>query len=104
MTAAVIELQERAPGKFAASGPLTFATARVARDSGLAAFGASSAREIEVDCGGITASDSGGMTVLLDWLTFAKRSGKALRYEGLPEQVQALARIADVLELLEKGV
>lgn len=104
MPAAAVELQERSPGKFAASGPLTFATARAARESGLALFEASSSREIEVDCAGITASDSGGMAVLVDWLAFAKRSGRTLRYGGLPKPIQALARIADVLELLENGV
>lgn len=104
VTAPAIELQERTPGKFSARGPLTFATARRARESGWVAFGAASAREIEVDCSGITSSDSAGMAVLLDWLAFAKRAGRAMRFASLPEQVQAIARISDVLELLEKGV
>jgi phospholipid transport system transporter-binding protein len=98
------ELQERSPGKFAALGPLTFATARRARESGLAAFDAVASRELEVDCSGITSSDSAGMTVLLDWLAIAKRSGRSMHFVSLPEQVQAIARISEVLELLEKGV
>jgi phospholipid transport system transporter-binding protein len=102
--AAAVELQERSPGKFAALGPLTFATARRARESGLASFGAAGSREIEVDCSGITSSDSAGMTVLLDWLAIAKRSGRSLHFASLPTQVQAIARISDALELLEKGV
>jgi len=102
--AGAVQLQEQAPGKFAASGALTFATARQARETGLAAFGAASSREIDVDCSGITSSDSAGMTVLLDWLAFAKRSGRTMHYGNLPEQVQAIARISDTLELLEKGV
>lgn len=102
--AAAIALQESSPGNFAASGPLTFATARLARESGLAAFGATGSREIHIDCTGISSSDSAGMTVLLDWLAFAKRSGRSMHFGSLPEQVQALARISDVLELLEKGV
>jgi phospholipid transport system transporter-binding protein len=102
--AAAVELQERSPGKFAAHGPLTFATARGARESGLAAFGAANSRELEVDCSGITSSDSAGMTVLLDWLAMAKHAGRSMHFASLPEQVQALARISDVLELLEQGV
>src|SRR5438270_12074940 len=94
--AATVELQEQSPGNFADRGPVTFATARRARASGLAAFGAASSRELEVDCSGITSSDSAGMTVLLDWLGFAKRSGRAMHFASLPEQVQALARISDV--------
>ena len=44
------------------------------------------------------------MTVLLDWLAFAKRNGRSMHFARLPEQVQEIARISDVLELLEKGV
>jgi phospholipid transport system transporter-binding protein len=99
-----LELKETAPGKLAVRGPLTFVTARRARDTGLAALRGASAREIEIDCSGITSSDSGGMTVLLDWLAFAKGSGRSLRFVSLPEQLKALARISDVEELLEKGV
>jgi phospholipid transport system transporter-binding protein len=103
VAAAAVDLQERSPGKFAAQGPLTFATARLARESGVAVFGAAGSRELEVDCSGITSSDSAGMTVLLDWLAIAKRSGRSMHFASLPEQVQELARISDVLELLEKG-
>jgi phospholipid transport system transporter-binding protein len=104
MATAAAELQEEAPGKFAARGALTFATARRARESGLAAFGAAGSREIEVDCSGIISSDSAGMTVLLDWLAIARRAGRSMHFASLPGQVQAIARISDVLELLEKGV
>jgi phospholipid transport system transporter-binding protein len=104
MVAAAVELQETSPGQFAARGPLTFATARRARESGEAAFGAANSRELQVDCSGVTSSDSAGMTVLLDWLALAKRAGRSMHFANLPEQVHALARISDVQELLEKGV
>src|SRR4051794_12614609 len=103
MAAAAVELQETGPGKYAARGPLTFATARLAREDGLAVLKATGSTELEVDCSGITSADSAGMTVLLDWMSVAKRSGRALRFANLPEQVKAIARISDALELLEKG-
>jgi phospholipid transport system transporter-binding protein len=102
--AAPVELTESAPGQFLVRGPLTFATARLAREKGLAVFGSSNSRDLQVDCSGITASDSAGMTVLLDWLSCAKHNGRSLHYGNLPEQVQAIAHISDALELLEKGV
>jgi len=104
MTSASIELQERSAGHFDARGALTFSTAQRARTIGLAAFSATDAQQIRVDCTGITASDSAGMTVLLDWLAFAKRTQRSLRFDNLPAQVLAVARISDVQELLEKGV
>ena len=102
--AAPVELTESSPGNFTARGPLTFATARRARENGLAVLSAAGSKDIQVDCSGITASDSAGMTVLLDWLAFAKSNGRSMHYGNLPEQVQAIAHISDVLELLEKGV
>lgn len=102
--AAPLELTESSSGEFIACGPLTFSTATLAREKGLTAFAAASSKAIQVDCSGITSSDSAGMTVLLDWLSYAKHSGRSLHYGNLPEQVQAIARISDALELLEKGV
>jgi phospholipid transport system transporter-binding protein len=99
-----VELQEAAPGIFAARGALTFATARRARELGLAALRAAGSREVEIDCSAIASSDSAGLTVLLDWLASAKRSGKSLHFVNLPEQLKALGRISDLEELLEKGV
>jgi phospholipid transport system transporter-binding protein len=102
--AAAVELKETSPGKLTARGPFTFATAKRAREMGLAALRATNSRELEIDCGGISSSDSAGMTVLLDWLSVARQSGRSLRFLSLPEQLKALARISDVEELLEKGV
>lgn len=104
MNAAAVELTETSAGQFAARGPFTFATARLAREHGLEVLGATAAKDIHVDCAGISSSDSAGMTVLLDWLAFAKCSGRSLHYANLPDQVEALAHISDVLELLQKGV
>ena len=57
----------------------------------------------EIDCRGITTSDSAGLAVLLEWLSVAKRMGRSLRYAQLPEGLAALARISDVEQLLERG-
>jgi phospholipid transport system transporter-binding protein len=102
--AAAVELKESSPGKFAAHGPLTFATAKMARELGLAAFGGGGSAALEVDCSGINSSDSAGMAVLLDWLAIARHARRSMHFASLPEQVQAISRICDVLELLEKGV
>jgi phospholipid transport system transporter-binding protein len=91
-------------GRAHVRGSLTFVTARMARDEGLVKFRECSARACEVDCSDITASDSAGLTVLLDWLAVAKREGRSLRYVNLPEGLVALAKISEVDELLVKGV
>src|SRR4029077_17053050 len=72
------EIVSGADGKLQVRGALTFATARRAREEGMRVFTASEAHELEVDCRGITASDSAGLTVLLDRLARATKPGRAL--------------------------
>jgi phospholipid transport system transporter-binding protein len=99
-----VELLERSAGHLQVSGALTFVTAKRARQLGLAALRSTSGAQIEIDCNTITASDSAGMAVLLDWLAYAKQSSRALRFVGLPGPVKAIAQLSDVLPFLEKGV
>jgi phospholipid transport system transporter-binding protein len=97
-------LTPAAAGRCAAQGPLTFATARLARQQGLAVLRGASAEPLEIDCGAVSLADSAGLAVLLDWLSAAKAAGRKLRYTHLPEDVVALARISEVDELLAQGV
>lgn len=101
---ASLEIAVTSPGRLAARGVLTFANARGARNDGLQALRASSAHDLEMDCAGITHSDSAGLAVLLDWLAAVKREGRPLRFTNLPQGLLALARISGVEEMLQKGV
>ncbi len=93
-----------APGGMNAQGPLTFASARRARELGIESIARAPAGTLEIDCRGITLSDSAGLAVLLEWLGVARGVGRSLRYTHLPEGLAALAAISDVQELLERGV
>jgi phospholipid transport system transporter-binding protein len=86
-----------------AAGPLTFATARQASAEGDAVLEAAPAAR-EIDCSGITAADSAGLAVLIDWLGTAKRANRRLRYTHLPKGLTALANISEIAELLDRGV
>jgi phospholipid transport system transporter-binding protein len=106
-SADAFRLVAAADGRYTAEGALTFATARQARELGaqlLLAGGGNGAAALEIDCHGITVSDSAGLAVLLDWLGAARRRGRTLRYTHLPADLTALARISEVEELLEHGV
>jgi phospholipid transport system transporter-binding protein len=98
------EIVVTAPGRLAARGALSFANARTARSEGLHALRTSSARALEVDCGGIAHSDSAGLAVLLDWMAVMKREGRPLCFVNLPPALLALARISGVEQMLQKGV
>jgi phospholipid transport system transporter-binding protein len=91
-------------GRLAAEGTLTFASARGARQLGLDAVHGATAERLEIDCSRISASDSAGLAVLLDWLAAAKAQGRSLRFSNLPQGLAALGRISEVDELLGRGV
>jgi phospholipid transport system transporter-binding protein len=101
---ATFTLTAAAAGRCAAQGQLTFATARGARQQGLAVLRGAIAGPLEIDCSAVSLADSAGLAVLLDWLSAAKGAGQTLRYTHLPEDVVALARISEVDELLARGV
>jgi phospholipid transport system transporter-binding protein len=98
------EISVGAGGRLEARGMLTFGTARRARELGLTALHASDARELEVDCAAITAADSAGLAVLLDWLATVKRERRGLRYLHLPASLLSIAAISDLDELLRRGI
>ena len=101
---ATFEIVVTSPGRFTARGALTFANAKRARSEGLHALRTSSASDLEIDCGGITHSDSAGLAVLLDWMAVVKREGRPLCFANLPSGLLAVARISGVEEMLQKGV
>ena len=95
-----VAIARTAPNQYAVSGALTFATARRALASGIEAFKSSSPGPLEVDFSGVDASDSAGLAVLVEWLGWARRSGRELRYSRVPEAICAIARISEVDGLL----
>ena len=102
--AGVFQLVPATAGNMSAQGPLTFASARRACELGVQTLTQTAGAKLEIDCHGITLSDSAGLAVLLEWLGVARRAGRSLRYTKLPEGLAALAHISDVQELLERGV
>jgi phospholipid transport system transporter-binding protein len=85
-------------GRLAASGELEFATAAAALAAGLALIGAQ--RHWTIDLAGVTAGDSAGLAVLVEWISAARARGATLRYEAVPQQILAIARISDLEGLL----
>jgi phospholipid transport system transporter-binding protein len=80
------------------SGPLEFTTV-----TALLAVGADAiakGRAAVIDLAGVTASDSAGLALLIEWLSIAHVQQRVLRYENLPSQLNQLAVLSEVEELL----
>ena len=83
------------------TGSLHFTTVRALLAAGVAAI--NGGRAALIDLGGVTGSDSAGLALLIEWLSIAKAAGRALRFENIPTQLQQLARLSEVEELLLPG-
>ena len=79
--------------------PLRFSTVAGLRGQGLALIDAAAA-ELTLDLSGVSASDSAGLALLVDWLARARAAHKTLRYVRPPEALLALARLSDVETLI----
>jgi phospholipid transport system transporter-binding protein len=79
-------------------GSLIFSTVGALLGAGAGAI--DNGRAAVIDLAGVTASDSSGLALLIEWKSVAKYARRTLRYENVPSQLQQLARLSEVDELL----
>ena len=95
---AEFSLSRAAPDRLVASGALDFETAARALREGTSLIAGQGAQV--VDLGGVIEGDSAGLAVLVEWLAAARARGVTLRYENVPAQLLAIAKISDLDGLL----
>ncbi|MGB5628424.1 MAG: STAS domain-containing protein [Woeseiaceae bacterium] len=88
-------------GRFAVSGEMTFATAEKMLRASEDLF--DDHTQIDVDLTEVTDSDSAGLALLLEWVTWANHSVREIRFTGMPEKILAIAKTTEVEPLLSKG-
>lgn len=84
-----------------ATGDLTFTTAAAALRDGLNLLKRDGTWV--VDLSGVISGDSAGVAVLVEWMAAVRAAGGSIRYENVPAQMRAIARIADLEDLLLSG-
>ncbi len=94
-------LEDRGEGCFALSGEMTFDTAERILKASEAPFEEHS--QLEIDLSGVTDSDSAGLALLLEWVTWANHTVREIRFSGMPERVMAIAKTTEVDRLLTRG-
>ena len=58
---------------------------------------------IEVDLSGVSKTDSAGLALLLEWITWANHTVREIRFVGMPERIDAIAKTTEVDHLLKRG-
>ena len=95
------ELKDLGEGRFSLSGEMTFETAERILLSSEDSF--EQHTRIEVDLAGVDKSDSAGLALLLEWITWANHTVREIRFQSMPERVLAIAKTTEVDHLLKRG-
>ncbi len=95
------ELKDLGEGHFALDGEITFETAERILLASEEPF--EQHTRIEVDLAGVTRSDSAGLALLLEWITWANHTVREIRFLSMPERILAIARTTEVDRLLKRG-
>ncbi len=59
--------------------------------------------QIEMDLGGVTETDSAGLALMLEWITWANHTVREIRFTNVPEKIDAIAKTTEVDHLLKRG-
>lgn len=95
------KLEDLGEGRFALSGAMTFDTSERILQASEEPF--EQHTRIEVDLSGVTHSDSAGLALLLEWITWANHTVREIRFKSMPERVLAIAKTTEVDPLLTRG-
>lgn len=95
------ELLDLGDGKFSLKGEVSFDTAERILKASEKPF--KEHTQLEVDLSGVTDSDSAGLALLLEWVTWANHTVREIRFDGMPERIMAIAKTTEVDQLLTRG-
>ena len=94
-------LQDLGGGSFSLSGDMTFSTAGEILRESEEIF--EEHTRIEVDLSGVKETDSAGLALLLEWITWANHTVREIRFLEMPEKIEAIAKTTEVDDLLRRG-
>jgi len=95
------ELNDLGDGRFSLQGELSFETAERVLAASEKLFEPHT--RIEVDLSGVDKTDSAGLALLLEWVTWANHTVREIGYSGMPETILAIAKTTEVDALLTRG-
>lgn len=94
-------LEDLGGGRFALKGRMSFDTAAGILRESEALFEQHTL--LTVDLSGVTHTDSAGLALLLEWITWANHTVREIRFDGMPAKIDAIAKTTEVDNLLTRG-
>jgi phospholipid transport system transporter-binding protein len=95
------EFEDLGQGRFALKGEMTFGTASSILRESEELFEPHTV--LEVDLAGVTETDSAGLALMLEWITWANHTVREIRFSGVPAKIDAIAKTTEVDHLLTRG-
>ena len=90
--------ESRGDGDFVLQRDLTFATVNEILTQSLPLF--SGQTSISVDLEQVGESDSAGLALLIEWVSWANENDCDIRFENIPQQLKTIAEISEVSGLI----
>ncbi len=94
-------LKDLGGGRFTLSGRMAFDTAGQILRASEGPFAEHT--RIEVDLASVDETDSAGLALLLEWITWANHTVREIRFTEMPEKITAIAKTTEVEHLLRRG-
>ncbi|MEX6502380.1 STAS domain-containing protein [Pseudomonas zhanjiangensis] len=93
-------IAEQAPGVLALTGVLDYRTAPALRERGGRLIASVQAEACVIDCANVEKSSSVGLSLLLAFLRDAAAAGKTLSVRSVPQDMQEIARVCELQDIL----
>jgi len=94
-------LNDLGDGRFTLSGDMSFDTVDQILHESEAPF--SDYAQIEVDLSAVEHTDSAGLALLLEWITWANHTVREISFIEVPAKIIAIAETTEVEKLLRRG-
>jgi len=92
------KLESLGGGRFRISGVLDATTVSGLLEQSAQSFEGQA--HIDIDLAAVTESDSSGLALMIEWLRLSRLAKRQIHFENMPPQIEALARISEVEDLL----
>jgi phospholipid transport system transporter-binding protein len=97
----LFDLTDMGDGNFSLSGEMTFVTAGHILHASEAPFEEHTL--LKIDLSGITKTDSAGLALMLEWITWANHTVREISFIGTPALIESIAKVTEVDHLLKRG-
>ncbi len=93
-------IRQGVDGELLLSGVLDYRSGPALREQGRELIRSAPASALVVDCSAVEKSSSVGLSLLLAFMRDARVAGKGLSVRGLPQDMQGIAKVSGLHELL----